>query len=81
MRSRPDTIYIDLSGPEGNVYQLGGLSRGWARQIGIEPPNITKDASVYTDVLDNFDKAWKGKVGYVFLYDPREQQEDEDDED
>lgn len=78
---------FDLDGPDGNVFTLLGLSRSWAKQLNITPPNLSvvkqgdgtfRPAENYNEILDNFDAFWKGRIEYQFLNDPRDPEEDDD---
>ena len=78
---------IDLNSSEGNVFSLLGISRSWAKQININPPDLAvvkredgsfRPAENYNEVLDNFDAFWQHRIDYEFLHDPRKQEEDDE---
>lgn len=76
------TFYFDLTGPEGDAFSLIGVARSWAKQLGEDSPDLT-GASSYNELLDRFDAAFKGRVSYHFLHDPRleaDESEEFDDE-
>lgn len=68
---------IDLSGPEGNGWNLIGLSRSWAKQMGLAGPALQESQS-YVELLNRFDSYWKNRIEYTFLHDPRKEVEDDD---
>lgn len=70
--------YIDLDGPDGNAFAIGGIAVAWARQLGLPVPNITDGADSYEQVLDRFDQLFKDRVTYKFLADPREEAGNDD---
>lgn len=49
---------IDLTGPEGNAFNLLGLAKRWAKQIGKDPDDILKrmQSSDYDHLVEVFDK-------------------------
>ena len=74
-------ITIDLEGSDGNVYFIAGRARTWSKQLHPkaktqsildETTEYLGHEGEYKDVLDTFDRRFKGKVGYEFLNDPRE---------
>lgn len=90
-----DVFIIDLQGPDGNAFALLGISRSWAKQVGLNPiPDLTvrkvrtEDGDVevvpietYQQLLDNFDATWAHRIRYRMLNDPRKDLLHEDDED
>ena len=69
-KQKPNTIEIDLTGPEGNAFRLLGLARSLARQLNYSPEEIqdlmTEMAgSDYEYLIQTFDEHF-GK--YVNLY-------------
>ena len=67
---------IDLSGQEGNVFQLSGIAMTWNQQLGNKRPalldeaELRKDCHGYNDVLGIFDE-WFEHIEYEFINDPR----------
>lgn len=76
------TFYFDLKGPEGNAFRMMGVAHSWAEQLGEAPPDFS-DVATFNELLDRFDEAFKGRVSYRFLHDPRleaDESEEFDDE-
>lgn len=75
--------YIDLDSPGGNALALGGLAYNWQAQLGDPKPyvSIFGGAQSYEQVLNRFDELFKHRVGYKFLHDPREPDQDEEGDD
>lgn len=74
------THYFDLDGPEGNAFELIGIAERWAKQLEIPAPDLMA-ASTYHELLDLFDEAFKGRVTYQFLHDPRNGSDEDECED
>ncbi len=79
---------IDLSGPDGNVFHIAGLSRSWAKQLGWTGRKLDilaeardRDKQDYNDVLDIFDEWYKDIIDYTFINDPRDPSTMEPDDD
>lgn len=57
-KKRSGKIYIDLTGPEGNVFVLIGYARRFAKQLGEDPEEITSKmmAGDYENAVAVFDE-------------------------
>jgi len=66
-------ITIDLSGSDGNAFALSAIAKIWSGQLArpLDKP-LVDGAKSYEDVLNRFDKLFKGVVDYSFLHDPRD---------
>ena len=72
-------ITINLSGPEGNVYNIAGIASMWNRLLETGRRNLLDEAKKrfpnggYNDVLDLFDEWFGGfpVTKYEFVNDPR----------
>ena len=70
-------VTIDLTGPEGDVYNLAGVANMWNHLLRNHRPNLLDAAKdrfpyvKYNDVLDLFDDWFQYSQEYRFLNDPR----------
>ena len=63
---RPRPI-IDLGGPEGNAFALIAIGRKYARQLGMDSEQVTKDLSniPYDDLVRKFERLFGEYVDIV----------------
>ena len=71
---------IDLSGPEGNAFNIMGMAYNWCIQLAdIDPEKFNEvqlredfdNCKTYKEILDTFDKYFETMADYEFLNDPR----------
>jgi len=57
-KSQPSEIVIDLTGPEGNAFALMAQANRFAKQLGFDSGQITKEmqAGDYENLVSVFDK-------------------------
>lgn len=57
-RRESDMVEIDLSGPEGNAWNLLGVAQKFAQQTGVDPKPILDDmkSADYDHLIEVFDK-------------------------
>lgn len=58
---------INLDGPDGNAFALLGLTRSWARQIGLDVSDLLADmrSADYEHLVKAFYKFWKDRLDVV----------------
>ena len=39
----PQSVSVDLTGPEGNAFVLIGYARKWSKQLGLNPDEVEKE--------------------------------------
>lgn len=57
-KQEPSEIVIDLTGPEGNAYNLLGCANVWGEQLGLDTTKVLEEmkSSDYENLVEVFDK-------------------------